>query len=60
MEAVHAPESTARNYPGTIYGVWVEPGSHVEWYKTFLPDGSYAITGYSVTQPVKDRKYLDF
>lgn len=54
MEAFHAPVSTARNYPGTVYGVWAEPGSHVEWYKTFLHNNKFAITGYKITPPVKE------
>lgn len=53
MEAFHAPHSTARNYPGTVHGVWAEPGSHIEWYKTLLPNGKFAITGYKITSPIK-------
>jgi len=53
MEAIHAPPSTARDYPGTVYGVWVEPGSTVEWFKTYLPNGNFAITGYLITCPKK-------
>ncbi len=53
MEAVHAPVSTAPNHPGVIHGVWAEPGSTVEWYKTFLPGGKFAITGYKISPPIK-------
>jgi len=61
MEAFHAPHSTARNYPGTVYGVWAEPGSTIEWYKTLLPhNGRFAITGYKITQPMKKKPIISF
>lgn len=53
MEAIHAPASTAKNHPGTVCGVWAEPGSHVEWYKTLLPYSKFAITGYKIHSPIK-------
>jgi len=55
MEAIPAPVSTAGNYPGTIHGVWAEPGSYVEWYRTFLPNGKVAITGYKIYPPIKQK-----
>ena len=47
---VQAPPSSGSARPGAVLDVELEEGEKVEWTWTHYPDGSKAVTGYSVAE----------
>lgn len=47
---VQATPSSDTSKPGVVLSVEIEEGQKVEWAWTHYPDGSRAVTGYSVVE----------